>query len=111
MVSSSEGCILCEKNYVEVGGLCKQDSPKKVCTVCALGYYLGRDEECHPKQPGCVEYSRGSCKKCENHLYLTKDYECAIKEPGCIYKNGICSECYSPFESTGDYKCIIEGCE
>lgn len=43
LVSNSRECVLCEQGYVEVRGLCEKDSPRKVCTVCALGYYLGKD--------------------------------------------------------------------
>ena len=102
---------MCERGYAEVFGRCEVDSPKKICTTCAQGYYIGRDGECHPKQPGCTVYERGVCKQCEPNLYLTQNYECAIMEPGCIYEGGVCASCYSPFELTRNNRCVIEGCD
>lgn len=64
------------------------------CRVCEGGYHM-RNYSC-VKGNG-VDNVESVCKECAEGFFLGNDNKCKVKLPGCVYDQGICAGCSEPF--------------
>jgi hypothetical protein len=99
---------VCRNGLIAGSWGCKNEN-EKVCLICKVDEYMGKDNKCYKRDIHCTKYQNGLCLGCCDSFYLDTNNACSAKKFGCVYSNGVCSSCISPFTLV-DGSCLIFGC-